>query len=180
MRHEPTGRRLQARGAVAVGEGDGLRMIMLGPGGTTALDLWICGERFRYRVPALDLERRGTIDEGDDEGLPVRFLRWWFLERLEGRLLSYSGDGPERRFVLSDDGDVFFVEGGDGLTVTRAEERLALRDGDCGHASYRHEGVGLTIEVECEAQEEEPAPVRAFADPDDPERLCPGAMGGGT
>ena len=39
MEHAPTGRRLQARGAVAVGRGDGLRMILVGPGGTTALDL---------------------------------------------------------------------------------------------------------------------------------------------
>lgn len=180
MRHEPTGRRLQARGAVAVGEGDGLRMILLGPGGTTALDLWICDDRFAYRLPALDLDRRGMLDEAEPTGLPVGFLRWWFLERLAGRLLSYLGEGTGRRFVLTADGRVLFVEDDDGLTVTRGQERLSLWDGDCGRARYRHDGLGLTIEVHCEGQEEEPPPARAFADPDDPERLCPGARGGGA
>ena len=35
-----------------------LRMILLGPGGTTALDLWSRGDRFRFAIPALDLLRQ--------------------------------------------------------------------------------------------------------------------------
>lgn len=189
MDHAAAGRRLEARGAVAVGGDDGLRMILLGPGGTTALDLWICGDDYRYQVAALDMERRGRLGDGrrsDDEGrsgdggserggFPVGFLRWWFLRRLEGRLTSYHDDGDGRRYVLRDGDDVIVVRGGEELTVSRGEETLAAAGGDCGRARYHHAGLGLTIEVTCERVAEGSPPARAFADPDDPGRACEGS-----
>ena len=174
MQHGATGRRLEARGAVAVGQTDGLRMILLGPGGTTALDLWMCDDEFKYLVPALEMERRGHVGDVDDgqRGFPVAFLRWWFLDRLDGRLLSFADDEDGRRYVLRDDGRVLSVRGGDELSVARGRESLIARGGDCGQARYHHAGLGLTIEVTCERVDEGAPPARAFADPDDPGRAC--------
>ena len=56
-RHHRLGGRpgLQARGAVAMDPAAGdLRMILLGPGGATAIDLWMHGDAYRFVVPALD------------------------------------------------------------------------------------------------------------------------------
>ena len=173
MEHAASGRRLEARGAVAVGRDDGLRMILLGPGGTTALDLWVCGDDYRYQVPALDMERRGRVrDGGREEGLPVGFLRWWFLGRLEGRLLSFGDRDGSRRFVLRDHDQVLTVRADGGLTVERGDETLAAQGGDCGRARYHHAGLGLVIEVDCERVDQGAPPERAFADPDEPDRLC--------
>src|SRR5688572_11639926 len=40
-----TGKRYEGRGAVAVSPDNAARMMLLGPGGTTALDLWVTKER---------------------------------------------------------------------------------------------------------------------------------------
>ena len=159
---------------MAVGRHDALRMILLGPGGTTALDLWVCGDDYRYVVPALDMQRRGRVDDVDEGsgGFPVAFLRWWFLERLEGRLLSFGDDGSTRDFVLRHRGRVLRVRGGGDLSVSRDEETLTAEGGDCGHARYHHAGLGLTVDVVCERVDEGRPPSRAFADPDAPERAC--------
>ena len=61
LREPRTGRVLSARGAVAILPPRALRMILLGPGGTTALDLWIDGDRYRFAVPAIDLQKRGDL-----------------------------------------------------------------------------------------------------------------------
>ena len=71
-----TGRQYQARGAVAVSPGVAARMILLGPGGTTALDVWVTKERFRFSVPALALEKRGGTEPAAAKGLPIGMLRW--------------------------------------------------------------------------------------------------------
>src|SRR5690606_141188 len=45
-----TGRRYEGRGAVAVSPSRAARMMLVGPGGTTALDLWVTKERFRLSM----------------------------------------------------------------------------------------------------------------------------------
>src|SRR4029079_240686 len=78
--------------------------ILLGPGGTTALDLWAKDDQFRFAVPAIDLLRRGDASTPREQmrGLPVDFLKWWLLRPAEGSLLWHERKGPAERFVLRD------------------------------------------------------------------------------
>jgi hypothetical protein len=176
-------KRMRARGAVAVMPPHALRMILLGPGGTTALDLWVCGEEFRFAVPAIDLERRGDANTPRSElrGLPVDFLRWWFLRPLGGQLLSFfEQPGGSRRFVLRDDAHVVDLRLGAGpdhaLSVRRAtlheEEGVTATRSRCGEVTYFQRSTGIDIDVHCEKLNTTVPPARAFADPDDPQRMC--------
>lgn len=175
------GQRMRARGAVAVRPPDSLRMILLGPGGTTALDLWICRDAFRFAVPAIDLERRGDAHTPPEQlrGLPVSFLRWWFLRPLDGRLLSFVDGDVGRRFVMRDGTDVvhLFAPSGGPLRAERrslldAEEVVVDGDGTCGEVRYLQGSTGLDITVRCEELTTGSPPAAAFADPDDPEQSC--------
>jgi hypothetical protein len=165
-------------GAVAVRPPNALRMMLLGPGGTTALDLWVCGDRFRFAIPALDLVRRGdrTTPAEELRGLPVSFLRWWFLDPLGGRALSFVDSKEGRRFVIGDGERVTHVSRrARGLEIRRVtvgdEESLATDSRECGRVEYRQKSTGIELAVTCEAIEDA-APARAFADPDDPSVEC--------
>ena len=68
MREPRTGKVFQARGGVAVDPGRALHMILVGPGGVTALDAWITDDRFRVLVPPISLERRGGADSMSARG----------------------------------------------------------------------------------------------------------------
>jgi hypothetical protein len=178
--HAQVGRTIRARGAVAVVPPHALRMILLGPGGTTAFDLWVCRDRFRLAIPALDLERRGDASSSPQllRGMPVAFLRWWFLAPLGGKLLAFADHPGGRRYVLSDGGPILHVEPlqNDGLRVRRVvvgdEELMEIDGAACGRVRYQQRSTGVDIEVECEAREERSPPPEAFADPDDPSRGC--------
>ncbi len=106
LREPHTGRVLAARGAVAVLPPRALRMILLGPGGTTALDLWASGDRYRFAVPVIDLKKRGDLGGPPEErrGLPVDFLTFWLLRPASGRLLWHAREAAADRFVLRGDG----------------------------------------------------------------------------
>src|SRR5690606_35583636 len=82
-----TGRLYQARGAVAVSPDHAARLVLLGPGGTTAMDVWVTRDRYRLQVPSLQIDRRGGADLADARGLPIGLLRWWFLSPLGGQLV---------------------------------------------------------------------------------------------
>ena len=57
---EPRSRRhLTGRGAVGVDPGHAMRMILVGPMGGRALDVWVTREAWRMEVPAIHLLRRG-------------------------------------------------------------------------------------------------------------------------
>ena len=47
-----SGKLYQARGAVAISPDRAARLVLLGPGGTTALDVWVTKEHFRIAIPA--------------------------------------------------------------------------------------------------------------------------------
>ncbi len=191
MREPRTGKTLEGRGAVAVSPGRAMRMILLGPGGTTALDVWATRDRYRFAVPPLDVLRRGG-PEGD-EGAPIGFFRWWFLDPLEGRLLtgrawpareaSRQGDASEATvFVLRDGAATVTLrterEGGETrLWATRREgsavdvlswsgRSLSPAAGD--RASYEQPRTGLRVEVGVELLSADPPEAQAFLDPDGP------------
>jgi hypothetical protein len=177
-----TGQRIRARGAVAVAPArQALRMIMLGPGGTTALDLWLCRDRFRFVLPAVELTKRGdrSTSRAELRGMPVDFLRWWMLRPLAGQLLCAASSRAGGHFVLRDRDavvDVLSPKRG-GLWVERRsgpEREQVVTDGPgCGTVRYRQASMGIDILVRCEKLDLDGAPpAAAFADPDDPADGC--------
>lgn len=179
------GKAMRARGAVAVAQPHALRMILLGPGGTTALDMWVCGDEFRFAVPALDLVKRGDASTPAEElrGLPIAFLRWWLLRPLSGQLLSFARYDDHTRYIVRDGEDVVRVDDtGDAVRATRGTaghvESVSASTKRCGTVSYRQHATGLNVIVSCEGISDTPPPARAFADPDDPERMCRHIEGG--
>jgi hypothetical protein len=177
------GQRLRARGAVAVRPPNALRMILLGPGGTTAFDLWSCGDAFRLRIPALELHKRGDAKTPPAElaTLPIAFLRQWFLRPYSGRLLLADEQGSRHRFVLRDDDGALidFTREGDRLlwrrTLGADEQAIVAEHEPCGRVSHRDSATGVAIEVECERINYGPPPARAFVDPFDPNEACGGS-----
>ena len=173
-----TGRDYQARGAVAVSPGRAARMILVGPGGTTALDVWVTKERFRFAVPALKLEKRGGTNPLESQGLPIGMLRWWFLSPLAGRLLLARSTRAESAWILRDglatvtvrsDGNRFVALRREGETLEGIEwlsRGLVPQQGE--HGRYIEGRFGLRVDVLVEeVLETEPDP-DAFADPDEP------------
>ncbi len=175
LREPYTGKRFMGRGALAVDPGRAVRLILLGPGGGTAMDAWVTRERFRFAVPAADILRSGT----EDESLPVGFLRWWFLAPLDGRLLTAVATTGSRRYVLRDRAaTVDFVD--DAAPTPRrvqasrrtlgAPERLesvgaSLAPAPGDHATYDDERSGVHVEVVVESIAGAPDPA-AFVDPE--------------
>jgi hypothetical protein len=171
--------RVEARGAAAMGPPGDLRMILLGPGGATALDLWLHEGRFRFEVPALGRVLRGDRSTPPEKkrGLPVDFLRWWMLDPLRGELLSASRDAAGIHFELRDgaayvnatlapNGEITAVrttwaESGEKLD----EETLSASRMGCGHVEYHQDSTDLTVKATCESESSD-VPLRAFVDPD--------------
>ena len=176
LRDPRSGQALQARGAVAVSPGHAVRMILLGPGGTTALDMWVTRNRFRFVLPALKLERRGGTDQASWKGLPIGMLRWWFLSPLEGRLLLGRASPRESSWLLRDgsstvtlrtDGHRFLAWRREGESLEAIEwlsRRLVPQAGEHGRYLEGRSGLQVELFVE-ELLATEPSP-EAFADPD--------------
>jgi hypothetical protein len=187
FREPGSGKVVEARGALAVRPHDAMRMILVGPGGATALDLWVTREKWRFVVPAADFKRSGGTGSDDARGLPIGFFRWWFLAPLDGRLLSAAGDERHPTLLLRDAGSTIIVrdlgspagahlialrrEAKDGHALVEALEwmgaDLAPRSGD--RARYVQSGTwgaGLEVEVLVETVVRgEPDPA-AFEDPE--------------
>jgi hypothetical protein len=188
LREPHTGRVLSARGAVAVSPPRALRMILLGPGGTTALDLWVDASRFRFAVPAIDLQKRGDLSAPREErrGLPVDFLAFWLLGPLRGELLWYERTvqrGGTDRFVLRDGAAIVDLTASDDgrLEARRAawsestpprliEEETVVAGGlGCAEVRYHQGSTGLDVSVRCEGEQPGEPAARALADPDQKE-----------
>jgi len=185
LREPRTRQSFAARGALAVDPGHALRMILVGPGGATALDVWATRDRWRFEVPAANVLRRGGSE--DDPLLPIGFFRWWFLGPVDGRLLSSAAADAGQRFILRDGASTVDVtlalreasvaDGAatvSGLTAARlsggATDRielhatsLAMAKGD--HAIYDEDSSGVHVEVTVEDAAGAPDP-DAFANPD--------------
>ena len=172
LREPFTGKQFDARGAVGVDPGRAMRMILIGPGGGTALDVWVTRDAWRMVVPAISLTRRGGRDA--PASTPIGFFRAWFVDPLGGRLL---GVGPTGTLVLRDDDggttelDVASREGvfagiGKRRSGTATERFTWETRSSGGKASYRHESSGLGVEVALGPPEKQAPDPAAFDDPD--------------
>jgi hypothetical protein len=187
IREPRTGRVFTARGAAAILPPRALRMILLGPGGTTALDLWIDGDRWRFAIPAIDLAKRGDLRAPPEtrRGLPVDFLAWWLLRPASGRLLWHAREDGGDRFVLRDGAAVVDLRAGDDRRVEARrttwsmaedgprrvdEETISAPRVGCtpgaGPVRYHQASTGLDVAVTCEGRTEGDPPARALADPE--------------
>jgi hypothetical protein len=183
MRDPHTGKVFQARGAVAVDPRHALRMILIGPGGVTALDAWVTDDHFRFVIPPIALERRGNGDAQSARGLPVGFFRWWLLHPLDGRLLA----GWSR-----EEGPLYLLRNGDDTVLLREAHRrsgrervVAVRRDDGSverldwvglspttphagdKARYVDGATGLEVEVLVEGLGDQAPDPTAFLDPDE-------------
>jgi hypothetical protein len=186
LREPTTGKVLTARGAVASLPPRALRMILLGPGGTTALDLWVDRERYRFAVPAIDLKKRGDLRGPREErrGLPVDFLAFWLLRPAGGRLLWHGREPGGDRFVLADGAAVIDLHTGsegrlsarrssfsdpspDGTPGALLDEETVTAEGPgCAGVRYHQKSTGLSVTVSCEGETRGEPPAAALADPD--------------
>jgi hypothetical protein len=166
-----------------------MRMILLGPGGKTALDVWVTRERWRFSIPALDTTRRGSMKTKVDD-LPIGFFHWWFLEPLEGRLLTIDDSAGGRTYVLREDDATVFLRqvatrpdarnhfvatrrsrqpDREGTEVDRLEwVARGLRPGPGDRARYKQQVTGLEVDVLVESVSPDPPDAAAFLDPDEP------------
>jgi hypothetical protein len=172
---------IRARGAIAVVPGRAARVVLLGPGGTTAADLWMDRERHRLAVPARDTITRGKRGESL-RGMPLELFRTWFLEPLDGELLDASvDDGVMRAVLRTRDATVFVrAERDDALVI----ERVPLPSGTeepggepdveiirapggaaCARVTYERPRLGVRAEITC-ASRKAGAAERAMRDPD--------------
>lgn len=187
-----SGRGFEGRGALVVRPGQALRMILLGPGGTTAMDVWISGDRFRAAIPALDRVVRGdaSTPRSTLRGLPIDLLRRWLVAPFGGTLVhareavvdaaGHVGPGPGllafalfgRDFVIrARVGDVergwFFSQ---GALHGRVEGRVTtLADGARFPSEVVFEGDDPPLRVVVVGETTELAkelPAATFADPD--------------
>jgi hypothetical protein len=182
LREPYTRKTFEARGALAVDPHRALRMILVGPGGATAIDVWATKEQWRFEVPAASVLRRGGSE--DDPSLPMGFFRWWFLGPTDGRLLTsvaprHSENGSAQRLVLREGGATIDLtdrrrEGRHLLSASRLAadgvdriefEGASFAMGKGDHATYDEESSGVHVEVTVEAPADAPDP-EAFTDPD--------------
>ena len=181
--YEPRSRRgFDGRGAVAVDPSRAMRMILVGPGGATALDAWVTQDSWRVSVPALGLVRRGGGSaEASDEvarGMPIGFFRWWFLAPLEGQLLAADVAPVADWFLLKSSGAIVDVRARDDdgaleIDAIRSEhareERIAWSGGlapRAGDHGVYVESSGLRVTVRVESVADEAPPEESFIDPD--------------
>jgi hypothetical protein len=174
-----SGRAFAARGAVVVDPHRALRMVLIGPAGATALDVWATADRWRFEVPAAHVLRRGGRE--DDPTVPVGFFRWWFLGAVDGRLLTSVTQSEGTRLVLRSEQstiDLTARRSRTGLTLAATRRAagavdhielrgLALAPSAGDRVTYDREESGVHVEVSVESRLEAPDPA-AFLDPDGP------------
>lgn len=172
-----TGKLYQARGAVAISPDRAARLVLLGPGGTTAMDVWVTRDRFRLLIPSLNIDKRGGTDLSEARGLPIGFLRWWFLSPLEGELILGRSSRSEAAFLLRNgaatvsmrtDGERFVAirrESGRLEGLEWSGRGLAPRAGARGRYIEGEWGMRVHVVIE-EVLPDEPDPA-AFSDPDE-------------
>lgn len=175
---------IEARGALAVDAALGMRLVLLGPGGTTALDFWAAGDRHRLRLPELGTDARGdaTSPRAMRRALPIELFRWWMLDPFGGELLFAVREPGGVRAVLSEGRYVTHLDLQDdgGLRAHRVwraerdgaphvdEEWLELDTYPCGRARYEQRSTRIVVDIACEDSRAGIAP-KALDEPAAPE-----------
>ncbi len=180
LREPRTGFSLAARGALALDPPRSLRLLLLGPGGTTVLDLWMRDDRYSLRLPAANLTKVGdrSTPTSERRALPVDALGALLLTPLRGELLDHERLEGGARFALRG----IDAAGAPVVTIAevglsgmwldrrapgeRVDARVEVGFGPCGRARYE-DASGLVVEVQCETIEADPPPDEAFAEPSD-------------
>jgi hypothetical protein len=191
MREPNTGRVLQARGAVAIDPHHAMRLVLLGPGGATALDVWVTEDEWRYAVPALNVVRHskpGDFSADSAAGFPIEFFRWWFLEPLDGRLLFAERVRDDKDPILF---RTFVLANGESTVTLKAlygprrraflATRRDMRNRNVDHliwgahgfmpgpgetATYTQAKSGFVVEIGVEEMSPDAPDQTAFIDPD--------------
>jgi len=162
---EPRSRRhFDGRGAVGVDPGRAMRMILVGPAGEPALDVWVTRDAWRLSVPPIHLLRRGGREA--PRGTPIGFFRSWFVEPLAGRLLALDPGGD---LVVRDPFGGTLHVAADSLDEGRVRRRHGTRTESFAftrsHAKYVDDATGLSVEVTLGPVQREPPDPQAFVDP---------------
>lgn len=131
IRDVASGLGFSGRGVVAVLPRHALRMILLGPGGTTAMDVWIRDGRFRVAIPALSRVTRGdaSTPRSTMRGMPVDLLWRLLVDPFGG--LAYA-----RRGHPLESGEI----GGDGFTAWMRRGEIRARYGNQLRAWFFEQG----------------------------------------
>jgi hypothetical protein len=118
IREPISGRGFSGRGVVIVQPRHALRMILLGPGGTTAMDVWMRDGRFRVSIPALSRVVRGdaSTSRATMRGMPVDLLWRLLVDPFGG--LAYARAGHPGDFA--GDGFTAWMRRGPGASEIRA------------------------------------------------------------
>ena len=172
FREPYTRRRFEGRGAVGVDPGRAMRMILVGPAGEPALDVWVTRDAWRMSVPAIHLVKRGGREAPD--GMPIGFFRSWFIDPLGGDLLAIGRHDDlvvrDREGGTLDVSDVSFLPRPSAQVRRRkgrATERFGFALGkEGGTASYVSESTKLAVEVKLGPVQSEPPDPQAFEDPE--------------
>jgi hypothetical protein len=152
-----------ARGAVAVGPPDRLRLILVGPGGGTGIDLWSGPDRERVRAPVLD-DAPAAVRDRALAALPRALVRWWLLAPLSGEL-AWAERRPGRlTILLTEPGRTTTVERYDDGRVTlvrrtfqdaswppRIEERVEATGVGCASLRFTSSASAVAVAIECES-----------------------------
>lgn len=173
LREPKSGKIFVAQGAIAVDPGKAFRMMLVGPGGGTAVDAWATPNAYVFHVPPIELKKSGGAES--PAGLPIGFFRWWFLARWSGQMLwgAVRTDGAE--WIVKNDDAVVVLSSAGGTTKAerrseRGVERLewtstAARDRAGDHGVYVDDTSGLSVEIDVVSLSEERPDPEAFADP---------------
>jgi hypothetical protein len=189
IREALSGRGFEGRGVVAVMPGRALRMILLGPGGATAMDCWIRDGRWRVAIPGLDRIVRGdrTTPRSTMRGLPIDLLDRWLIAPWGGTIVaahrgrvqtdgSVGGDrgvvawmlrnaGTEIREERFPEARAWFFD--HGKLVGRVEGTSQEREGSrfVEHVEYRGLDPGMIVTVTADPPAFGPLPASTFEDP---------------
>ena len=162
-----TRRRFEGRGAIGVDPGHAMRMILVGPAGTPAFDVWVTRSAWWMEVPAISFRREGGAES--PPGLPIGFFRSWFIDPLGGRPLALGWDGE---LVVRDvaGGTLSIAEAPNGASIRRRAgkktEQFAYDETSAGgHATYRDDATGLELTIALEPIQADPPSPSAFVKP---------------
>jgi hypothetical protein len=117
LRDLASGLGFSGRGVVVVQPRHALRMILLGPGGTTAMDVWIRDRKFRVAIPAISRITRGDESTPREmmRGMPVDLL-WRLLVDPFGSMVFARSGHPDDAGNISGDGFTAWMRRGEVRT----------------------------------------------------------------